>query len=168
MRDAFIGTHSTFARLHAAEAEVETFIHGAERFAVAALDGPEMVAWIGWITAYPHGWELHPLVVAPSHQRQGIGTQLVRELERRARAAGILTLILGADDEDGGTNLYGVNLFPDVLHHARTAEQTTRHPIAFYRKLGFEVVGVLPSIEFMLPRCAWGFDRVGRSRVGTL
>ncbi len=72
---------------------------------------------------------------------------LVGELERRARAAGMLTLILGADDEDGGTNLYGVDLFPDVLQHARSVKQTSRHPLAFYRKLGFEVVGVLPDVN---------------------
>lgn len=147
LRDAFHDTGSIFADLHAAEAEVETFLHDDERLAMAALDGTEVLAWIGCVTAYSHAWELHPLAVAPSHQRQGIGSLLVRQLECRARAAGILTLFLGADDERGGTNLYGVDLFPGVLHHARTVEQTGRHPIAFYRKLGFEVVGVLPDVN---------------------
>jgi aminoglycoside 6'-N-acetyltransferase I len=147
LSDAFAGTRSALAQLHAANAEVQSFRDDPERFAVAAFDGPAVIAWIGWIAAYSHAWELHPLVVAPARQRQGIGTFLVGELERRARAAGVLTLILGADDESGGTNLYGVDLFPDVLHHARTTQQTTRHPIAFYRRLGFEVVGVLPDVN---------------------
>lgn len=147
LREAFANTPSVFAAEAGAQTEVESFVASDERGAAAALDGAEVLGWIGWVKAYSHGWELHPLAVDPRCQRRGIGTFLVRELEHRAQAAGILTLWLGADDEFGGTNLYGTDVFPDVLRHAARVEQTTRHPIAFYRKLGFEVVGLLPDVN---------------------
>lgn len=135
---------AAFANLDA-RAEVETFVANNGRHALASLDGADVRGWIGWLEGYSHAWELHPLVVDEPFQRRGIGTALVGELEQRARAAGILTLWLGADDESGGTNLYGVDVFPSVLRHAAFAEQTTRHPIRFYRKVGFQVVGLLPD-----------------------
>jgi aminoglycoside 6'-N-acetyltransferase I len=144
---AFANTPSAFAAAAAAEAEVQRFAAGGERSAVAALDGADVVGWIGWLESYSHSWELHPLVVDPPRQGRGIGTLLVSALECRARAAGVLTLWLGSDDEYGGTNLYGADLFPDVLRHAAAVEQIKRHPIAFYRRLGFEVVGVLPDVN---------------------
>lgn len=147
LHEAFANTPSAFAAAATAEAEVQCFAAGGERSAVAALDGAEVVGWIGWVESYSHSWELHPLAVDPPCQGRGIGTLLVREVERRAQAAGVLTLWLGSDDEYGGTNLYGANLFPDVLRHAATVQQINRHPIGFYRKLGYEVVGVLPDVN---------------------
>jgi aminoglycoside 6'-N-acetyltransferase I len=147
LREAFAHRPSVFPTQESAEAEVNSFLVDGERGALAAVDGANVLGWIGWVQAYSHGWELHPLVVDPPRQNRGIGTLLVRELELRAVAAGVLTLWLGADDEYGGTNLYGADLFPDVLSHAATVEQTHSHPIAFYRKLGFEVVGVLPHVN---------------------
>ena len=137
---------AAFANMDA-QAEVASFVADTGRHALAALDGADVLGWIGWLEGYSHAWELHPLVVDAQFQRRGIGTALVGELESRARAAGILTLWLGADDESGGTNLYGVDVFPSVLRHAAFAEQTTRHPIRFYRKVGFQVVGLLPDVN---------------------
>lgn len=145
LRAAFANTPSVFASAAAAEAEVQSFAAGAQRSAVAVREGSEVVGWIGWLEGYSHSWEVHPLAVDPPFQRRGIGTLLMSELEHRARAAGMLTLWLGADDEYGGTNLSGIDLFPDVLRHAAAAQPVKAHPIGFYRKLGFVVVGVLPD-----------------------
>jgi aminoglycoside 6'-N-acetyltransferase I len=147
LRDAFASIPSAFAGAAAAEEAVKSFVAGNERSALAMLDGADVLGWIGWVKTYSHAWELHPLAVDPPCQRRGVGTLLVRELEHQARTAGILTVWLGTDDEHGGTNLHGVDVFPDVLGHAAVVEQTTRHPIAFYRKLGFEVVGLLPDVN---------------------
>lgn len=125
--------------------EVDTFFADDDREAIAALQDDVLVGWVGRIETYDHAWELHPLVVDPSAQRGGIGTALVRALEARVKAEGVLTLYLGTDDEFGGTNLYGVDLFPDVAGKIATLKETVGHPFAFYRKLGYEVVGLIPD-----------------------
>ena len=60
-----------------------------------------VLGWIGGIRQYDGNvWELHPLVVKPSYQGQGIGRALVTDLEEQVRQRGGLTLWLGTDDED--------------------------------------------------------------------
>ena len=103
---------------------------------------------MGALQSYAHGWEIHPLVVAPDRQRRGIGTALLGRLEARARGDGVLTLFLGSDDDYGGTTLYGRDLWADVLGHAATAEATARgHALTFYRRHGYRIVGVLPDVN---------------------
>src|SRR6185295_17050742 len=88
LRAAFASVPSAFAGAGAAEEEVKAFFAGDERGALALLDGTEVMGWIGWVKTYSHSWELHPLAVDPASQRRSVGTLLVTELERRARAAG--------------------------------------------------------------------------------
>jgi aminoglycoside 6'-N-acetyltransferase I len=126
-------------------AEVEKFYINPDRWALAALDGEALVGWVGAIQTYPHAWELHPLVVDPPRQRRGVGAALTRALEARARSQGVLTLYLGTDDELGGTNLHGRDLFPDVAGKIAGIAETGGHPFAFYRKQGYEVVGLIPD-----------------------
>lgn len=130
-----------------AKAEVETFFTDPERFGFAAVEDGHVVGWIGGIRVYDHGLELHPLCVHPKHQRRGLGRLLVRALEEAARAENFCTLYLGADDEFGGTTVSGVDLFPDLASHIRNVSVTTSHPLAFYRKVGFTVVGLLPDVN---------------------
>jgi aminoglycoside 6'-N-acetyltransferase I len=56
---------------------------GPERLSRVALDDTGLVlGWIGGIRQYDgHVWELHPLVVRPDVQGQGIGRALVADLE---------------------------------------------------------------------------------------
>lgn len=120
---------------------------GLDRISRVALDEDGTVlGWIGGISQYNGNvWELHPLVVHPHHQRQGIGRALVTDLEEQVRQRGGLTLHLGTDDEDGMTSLSGVDLYPDVWEHVARIRNLKGHPFEFYQKLGFVIVGVLPD-----------------------
>jgi aminoglycoside 6'-N-acetyltransferase I len=85
-------------------------------------------------------------VVRADIRREGIGRALVAALEERVRAAGALTLHLGTDDGGSvpGTSAGGVDLFPDVLSHAANL-RVINHPAGCYRRMGFEVVGLIPD-----------------------
>ncbi len=47
--------------------------------------------------------------------------------------------------ENGRTTIGGRDLYPDPLLAAASVAGTAQHPLEFYRKLGFVVVGVLPD-----------------------
>lgn len=117
-----------------------------ERISLVARAGNDILGWIGGIPEYSHAWELHPLIVREDQRGQGIGRALVAELERRVRERGALTLYLGTDDDRpiAGTSAGGVDLFPDPLTHAARLE-VIDHAVAFYRRVGFTVIGLLPD-----------------------
>ena len=113
---------------------------------IAIDDTGTVLGWIGGIKQYNgHVWELHPLVVSPKFQRQGIGRALVADLEEQVRKRGGLTLWLGTDDESHMTSLAGVNLYPNVWDHVAAIQNLRGHPCQFYQKLGFSIIGVLPD-----------------------
>ena len=143
--DALAHAPSAWPNLVAARAEVETFLAGDERFAIAAIESGRVQGWIGAIRQSPHAWELHPLVVRPERQGRGCGTLLVRALEDQARAASVTTVWLGTDDDFGATNLFGADLYPNVLDRLQKLAPVGRHPFVFYRKRGYAVVGAIPD-----------------------
>ena len=131
-----------------AEAEVALRSVDGDWLGHAALDGERLAGWVGAIRTYSHGWEIHPLVVAPDCQRRGIGSTLMAALEARARGEGVLTLFLGSDDDYGGTTLFGRDLWPDVTTHVTATEATARgHALTFYRRHGYKIVGLLPDVN---------------------
>lgn len=143
MADAFAHISDAFDGAFAEE--VDSFLTDGDRAAFAAVERGKVLGWIGRIGGgYASAWELHPLCVDPAMQRCGIGAALTAELEARARAAGMLTLYLGTDDEFGGTNLSGQELFPGVAAKIASVAETSGHPFAFYRRQGYEIVGLLP------------------------
>ncbi|MBV9356224.1 MAG: GNAT family N-acetyltransferase [Chloroflexi bacterium] len=114
------------------------------RVAVDAVGTP--LGWVGAISQYDgRVWELHPLVVAPGRQGQGLGRALVQDLEARVRELGGITLWAGADDEDGRTSLANVDLYQDLPSRLANVENPGRHPYGFYQRLGFTIVGVMPD-----------------------
>lgn len=131
--------------LQSARAEVEEVLAPGRLCLVARL-GDEILGWVGAIPTYSHAWELHPLVVRQDVRGQGVGRALVAALEERVRGRGALTLYLGTDDDGPtpGTSAGGVDLFPGVLSHAASLE-AHNHAAGFYRRLGFEVVGLVPD-----------------------
>lgn len=75
-----------------------------------------------------------------------MGRALVGALEEDLRSRGALTVYLGTDDDGpkAGTSVWGVDLFSDPLDHAARLESFD-HPVGFYRKLGYVVVGLVPD-----------------------
>jgi aminoglycoside 6'-N-acetyltransferase I len=138
---------SAWHDIEPARQEVSSFLTDPDRIAIAVIEDDRLRGWIGAIHAYAGAWELHPLVVDPGHQGRGLGTALVAALEQRTQAARIGTIWLGTDDDFGGTSLYGVDLYPDVLEHLRRITPRSKHPYTFYQRLGFVVVGVLPDVN---------------------
>ncbi len=118
-----------------------------DKFCRAAVDDAGTVlGWVGGIPGYDGNvWELHPLVVAPERQGQGIGRALVADLEQRVRERGGLTLWLGSDDEDDMTTLASVDLYDDLPGQLARIRNLKGHPFEFYRKCGFVVAGVVPD-----------------------
>ena len=120
---------------------------GVGRISRIAVDGDGQVfGWIGGIPTYDGNvWELHPLVVKPAYQRQGIGRSLVADLEAEVAGRGGLTLWLGTDGVDNMTTLAGVDLYPNLLERLEEIRNLRDHPYEFYEKLGFSLSGVMPD-----------------------
>ncbi len=136
-----------------------------------ALDGSARVSgWVAGLRTYDgRVWELHPLVVRRDRRGQGVGRALVADFEAQVRRRGGLTIYLGADDEDCRTSLGGIDLYPEPLEKALRIRSLADHPFAFYQKLGFAVVGVLPDANgygkpdiFMAKRVGTAADPAGR------
>jgi aminoglycoside 6'-N-acetyltransferase I len=117
-----------------------------DKLCLAALDGDgRLLGWIGGFRLGHAVWELHPLVVRADARRRGVGRALVAALEREALARGGATMWLGAGDEQGGTSIAGVELYPDPLAHLARLTSDDRHAAGFYRRLGYALCGVLPD-----------------------
>jgi aminoglycoside 6'-N-acetyltransferase I len=118
-----------------------------DRLCRAAVDERGgLLGWIGGIPGYDgRVWELHPLVVRPGRQGEGIGRTLVQDLEALVRERGAQTLWLGTDDEDDMTTLAGVNLYDDLPGHIARIRNLKGHPYEFYLKCGFVIAEVVPD-----------------------
>jgi aminoglycoside 6'-N-acetyltransferase I len=119
---------------------------GAGRISRVALNGSEVIGWIGATPQYDGNvYELHPLVVAEQYQKKGIGSSLIRDLEVVVRDRGGLTIWLGSDDEDQRTSVGGIDLYPSVLERLSSIRNLDSHPFEFYLKNGFSITGILPD-----------------------
>jgi aminoglycoside 6'-N-acetyltransferase I len=120
---------------------------GSDRISRVALttDGA-VIGWIGAIREYDGlVWQLHPIVVDEGRRRRGIGRALVRDLETILTARGALTLWAGSDDLAGETSLGGIDLYPALPGAFEEVRSWGGHPLPFYRRLGFQVIGVMPD-----------------------
>jgi aminoglycoside 6'-N-acetyltransferase I len=112
---------------------------------VAVDDDGVVLGWVGCLYSYGFVWELHPLVVDPARQGEGIGRVLVLDLEVQVRQRGGLTIMLGSDDEADLTTLSGIDMYTDIPGAIAQAKGTSPHPLEFYRKLGYTLIGVVPD-----------------------
>ncbi len=132
--------------MEAARAEVKRAFDPNRIGRVALNEDGKTLGWIGAIPEYGgKAWNIHPLVVDPAHQGQGVGRALVTDMERLVRAQGAITLFFGTDDEDNQTSLGGIDVYPDVLTHIQNIKNINRHPYEFYQNLGFVIVGIIPD-----------------------
>lgn len=135
----------SWATLAEAEQEVAEML-APDRILRAALADGQVIGWIGGIPEYDGKvWELHPLLVAPQWQGQGVGAALVRDFEVLVLAKGGLTIRLGSDDMTEATSLSGVDLYVDTWEKIRTIRNLNRHPFEFYQKQGYTIIGVIPD-----------------------
>ncbi len=116
--DAWPDQGSALAEVREALAPESALPRGARR------PGHDCLGWIGGYATYAKVWELHPLVVRPDTQGQGVGRALVADLDARVGERGGLTIMLGSDDEDDMTSLSGVELYPDVWTHIARISRT--------------------------------------------
>ncbi len=113
---------------------------------VARAEDGAVVGWIGAIPEYDGlVWQLHPIVVDHAWRRNGIGRALVLDLEAILTARGGLTLWAGSDDLAGETSLGGVDLYSALPGAFDSVRSWGNHPLPFYRRLGFYVIGVMPD-----------------------
>jgi aminoglycoside 6'-N-acetyltransferase I len=108
----------------------------------------EPVGWVGVIPIH-HGriWEIHPLAVSVREQGKGYGRILVTEVQQLAERQGVLGLVAGTSHETGATSLYGIDLYDDPLEALKTLTCGTHHPLGFWMRIGFTVVGVMPDVD---------------------
>ncbi|MEM7016779.1 MAG: GNAT family N-acetyltransferase [Pseudomonadota bacterium] len=139
------GPRGSWATLQDAEEEVAEML-APERFILIALQDNEVIAWVGGIPEYDGNvWELHPILVKPTLQRSGVGTQLIRAFEAEVKSRGGLTIQLGADDEHYQTSLGGADLYTDLWEKIRDIQNLDNHPFEFYQKMGYTIIGVIPD-----------------------
>lgn len=143
--DGFQDWPSGWKTLESALEEVHESLADARLSRVALDAAGQVIGWIGAIQINPYLWELHPLVVKERYRGQGIGRSLVQDLEQQVALRGGVTLWLGTDDDHDCTSLFGTDVYPNVLEHLMQLNAHREHPCAFYRKMGFSVVGVLPD-----------------------
>ena len=127
-------------------ADIRTILE--KGFARVALsdDGLTVIGWIGGLPEYDGNvWELHPLVVNPAKQRQGIGQMLVTDFEQQVKIRGGLTIQLGSDDEDGMTSLSDCDLYHNLCDQIAHIQNLKGHPYEFYQKCGYSIIGVVPD-----------------------
>ncbi|MDD4057221.1 MAG: GNAT family N-acetyltransferase [Bacilli bacterium] len=133
------------------------------RIALAAIIDDHLVGFIGAIPQYANtGWELHPLVVSNAYRFQGIGTLLVKALEKEVAIRGGITIYLGSDDEEEKTSLSNTDLYQNTYAKIENIKNLSKHPYEFYEKLGYKIVGVIPDANGIGKPDIWMAKRIGK------
>ena len=145
LRSAF-APQGTWSTMPEARQEVLDSLSADRISRVAVASDGAVVGWIGAIREYDGlVWELHPIVVDEQRRRQGIGRALVVDLEEILLARGALTLWAGSDDLADETSLSGVDLYSALPAALDAVRSWGQHPLPFYRRLGFQIIGVMPD-----------------------
>jgi aminoglycoside 6'-N-acetyltransferase I len=131
--------------LDSAEEEVSGYFED-DKISIMAVIDDKLIGFIGAIMQYGNtGYELHPLLVNKNYQFNGIGTKLIRELEKEVIKRGGITIYLGTDDEFNKTSLSNTDLYEDLYSKIINIKNYNQHPFEFYQKMGYQIVGVIPD-----------------------
>ncbi|GIP29409.1 aminoglycoside N-acetyltransferase AAC(6')-Ii [Paenibacillus sp. J23TS9] len=104
-----------------------------------------VIGWIGGQSQYNGNvWEIHPLVINKAYRRNGFGKMLVNDFEKQVAQRGGVTILLGSDDENNQTNVSNQNLYSELPSFIENF-YSEAHPINFYLKLGFIIIGIIPD-----------------------
>lgn len=125
--------------------EVEESLDEDRISRIAIGDAGRVLGWIGGIQQSKTLWELHPMVVDPAQQGQGIGRALIADFEAQVKIRGAVAIWLGSDDEMNLTSLGGIDLYPNVLENLAAIKNLRNHPFGFYQKMGYTIVGAIPD-----------------------
>jgi aminoglycoside 6'-N-acetyltransferase I len=105
-----------------------------------------LIGWIGSMEQYKgYTWELHPIVVNKEFWKMGIGTKLLKDIEKQVKRHGGRTIYLGTDDELNKTSLSGKNLYKNLLQEIQNIQNVKGHPYEFFQRNGYVIVGVIPD-----------------------
>ena len=145
--EALAHVPSAWHDIGAARQEVSSFLTDPDRMAIAAIESDRLRAWIGCHS--PFRPRLGAASAGGRSRPPGAGLRHGVGQRAGAKRAGVKigAIWLGADDDFGGTSLYGADLYPDVLGHLRRINLRGKHPYMFYQRVGFAVVGVLPDVN---------------------
>ena len=105
----------------------DRMIRGEEEAVVARDDATGRVVGFGSIV--PAAEELRAVYVAPDHQRSGIGSMIVAELEARARKHGLSNLSMDA-------SLNSERFYDTTALRSRAAASTSSIPVAGWHAFG--------------------------------
>ena len=143
--NAFGEIGSAWPNMKSAIEEVEECID-LPNVCLGLCDGDRLLGWVGLRPMYEKTWELHPLVVAPKAQGKGVGRLLMVEIEREAKARGLIGIALGSDDEHFRTSLSQVDIDgTNIFDQMRGIRNLAGHPYEFYQKCGYMIVGMIPN-----------------------
>jgi aminoglycoside 6'-N-acetyltransferase I len=133
--------------LAAAREEVDDATATGQVARVLFDDAGVPIGWASCARQYDSVWELHPMIVAPAHHRRGHGTVLARDIERQAAIRGASVLILSTSDATHATSLSDTDLYADPIGALGSLTFKKDHPVRFWQKIGYSVVGVVPDAE---------------------
>jgi len=102
--------------------------------------------WVGAITG-KFLWEIHPIAVAPSKQGNGYGLLLVSDIVKLARKSGAVAIWAGTSDETNATSFSAIDLYKNPSSAFENISAPRNHPVSFWSKTGFSLVGVMPDEE---------------------
>ena len=111
---------------------------------VMVSEAGHAIGWIGAMNDQPT-WEIHPLAVSPLEQRKGYGKLLVEDMIEVARSEGAVAIMAGTSDATKSTSLSEVDLYRNPSAALEEFFAEPDHPVQFWRKMGFHVVGVVPD-----------------------
>lgn len=103
--------------------------------------------WGSVFHVYGSVWEFHPLLVDVAHHRRGLGSRLVEDLEGHVASAGGGVLFVSTSDETGATSLSRTDLYVDPIRALASFEVSESPAVAFWVRMGFSLVGLLPDAE---------------------